>query len=64
MFRYAIKRIIRGRSLFLSLFLSVALAVTLFSGILQGADAVGEALLDNTIDSAYLNIISRAPDKN
>jgi ABC-type antimicrobial peptide transport system permease subunit len=64
MFRYAVKRIIRGRSLFLSLFLSVALAVTLFSGILQGADAVGVALLDKTLDSAYVDIISSAPDKN
>ncbi len=64
MFRYAIKRIIRGRSLFLSLFLSAALAVTLFSGILQGADAVGVALLEKTLDSAYVDIISSAPDKN
>ena len=64
MFRYAIKRIIRGRSLFLSLFLSVALAATLFSGILQGADAVGVAILDKTLDSAYVDIISSSPDKN
>ncbi len=64
MFRYAAKRIVRGRGLFLSLFLSVALAATLFSGILQGADAVGVAILDQTLDSAYVDIISSAPDKN
>jgi len=64
MFRYAVKRIIRGKELFLSLFLSVALAATLFSGILQGADAIGVAILDNTLQSAYVDIISSAPDKN
>lgn len=64
MFRYAAKRIVRGRGLFLSLFLSVALAATLFSGILQGADAVGAAILDQTLESAYVDIISSAPDKN
>jgi len=64
MFRYAAKRIVRGKGLFLSLFLSVALAATLFSGILQGADAVGVAILDHTLESAYVDIISSAPDKN
>jgi ABC-type antimicrobial peptide transport system permease subunit len=64
MFRYAVKRILRGKGLFLSLFLSVALAATLFSGILQGADAIGVAILDNTLQSAYVDIISSAPDKN
>ena len=64
MFRYAVKRIVRGRGLFLSLFLSVALAATLFSGILQGADAIGVAILDNTLESAYVDIISSAKDKN
>ena len=64
MFRYAAKRIVRGRGLFLSLFLSVALAATLFSGILQGADAIGVAILDETLDSAYVDIISSAPEKN
>ncbi len=64
MLRYAAKRIVRGRGLFLSLFLSVALAATLFSGILQGADAVGVAILDHTLESAYVDIISSAPDKN
>jgi len=64
MFRYAAKRIVRGRWLFLSLFLSVALAATLFSGILQGADAVGAAILDQTLESAYVDIISSATDKN
>jgi ABC-type antimicrobial peptide transport system permease subunit len=64
MFRYAVKRILRGKGLFLSLFLSVALAATLFSGILQGADAIGVAILDNTLQSAYVDIISSAADKN
>ena len=64
MFRYAAKRIVRGRGLFLSLFLSVALAATLFSGILQGADAVGAAVLDHTLESAYVDIISSVPEKN
>jgi ABC-type antimicrobial peptide transport system permease subunit len=64
MFRYAAKRIVRGRGLFLSLFLSVALAATLFGGILQGADAVGVAILDHTLESAYVDIISSAPEKN
>lgn len=64
MFRYAVKRITRGRTLFLSLFLSVALAATLFSGILQGADAVGVAILDKTLESAYVDIISSSSDKN
>ena len=64
MFRYAAKRIVRGSGLFLSLFLSVALAATLFSGILQGADAIGVAILDETLESAYVDIISSAPEKN
>lgn len=64
MFSYAVKRITRGRGLFLSLFLSVALAATLFSGILQGADAIGVAILDETLKTAYVDIISSAPDKN
>ncbi len=64
MFRYAAKRIVRGRGLFLSLFLSVALAATLFGGILQGADAVGVAILDHTLESALIDIISSAPEKN
>ena len=64
MFRYAIKRIIRGRSLFLTLFLSVALSATLFAGILQGADAVGVSLLDTALDTAYVDIVSTALEKN
>ncbi|MCW4049756.1 MAG: ABC transporter permease [Candidatus Bathyarchaeota archaeon] len=64
MFRYAVKRLIRGRGLFLSLFLSVALAATLFSGILQGADAIGARSIDQIFNSAPYDIISTAPDKN
>ena len=64
MYRYAVKRITRGRSLFLSLFLSVALAATLFSGILQGADAIGAQSIDQIFSSAPYDIISTATDKN
>ena len=64
MFNYAIKRIIRGKGLFLSLFLSVALASTLFAGILQGADVIGAKSLEQIFASAPYDIISMAPDKN
>ncbi|MBD3172894.1 FtsX-like permease family protein [Candidatus Bathyarchaeota archaeon] len=64
MFRYAVKRIIRGKGMFLSLFLSVALATTLFAGILQGADAIGARSLDQIFDSAPYDIIDEASHKN
>ena len=64
MYRYAIKRIIRGREQFLPLFLSVVLATTLFAGILNGADAIGASSLQHIYDSAPYDIISTAPDKN
>ena len=64
MFNYAIKRIIRGKGLFLSLFLSVALASTLFAGILQGADVIGAKTIAQVFESAPYDIISMAPDKN
>ncbi|TRO54069.1 FtsX-like permease family protein [Candidatus Bathyarchaeota archaeon] len=64
MFSYAVKRITRGGGLFLSLFLSVALASTLFSGILQGADAIGVAQMDDILESAYVDIISSSSNKN
>lgn len=64
MFNYAIKRIIRGKGLFLSLFLSVALASTLFAGILQGADVIGAKTIEQVFESAPYDIISMAPDKN
>ncbi len=64
MFRYAVKRIIRGKGIFLSLFLSVALATTLFAGILQGADAVGAKSLEQIFKSAPYDIIDEARDKN
>jgi ABC-type antimicrobial peptide transport system permease subunit len=47
MFSYASKRITRGKGLFLALFLSVALASTLFSGIIQGSDAISVSLSTN-----------------
>jgi ABC-type antimicrobial peptide transport system permease subunit len=64
MFNYAIKRIIRGKGLFLSLFLSVALASTLFAGILQGADVIGAKSIEQIFASAPYDIITMAPDKN
>ncbi|TRO52012.1 hypothetical protein E2P71_08315, partial [Candidatus Bathyarchaeota archaeon] len=64
MFRYAIKRIMRGKGMFLSLFLSVALASTLFAGILQGADAIGARSLEQIFQSAPYDIIDQASDKN
>lgn len=64
MFQYAVKRLIRGRGLFLSLFLSVAIASTLFAGILQGADAIGARSLDQIFESAPYDIITTASDKN
>jgi hypothetical protein len=65
MFSYASKRITRGRGLSLALFLSVVLAATLFSGILQGADAVGGSALDNTLDKSDWDVIdTNALSKN
>ncbi|MCX6648744.1 MAG: FtsX-like permease family protein [Candidatus Bathyarchaeota archaeon] len=58
MFSYASKRITRGRGLSLALFLSVVLAATLFSGILQGADAVGGSALDNMLTNTKFDIIT------
>ena len=64
MFQYAIKRLIRGKGLFLSLFLSVAIASTLFAGILQGADAIGARSLDQIFEAAPYDIITTASAKN
>lgn len=64
MFRYAAKRIARGGSIFLALFLSVVIATTLFSGILQGADAVSVSLLNRVLDATDVDIVSTARDKN
>jgi ABC-type antimicrobial peptide transport system permease subunit len=58
MFSYASKRITRGKGLSLALFLSVVLAATLFSGILQGADAVGGSALDNMLKNTKFDVIS------
>jgi len=57
MFSYASKRMIRGRGLSLALFLSVVLGATLFSGILQGADAVGGSALDNMLENTKWDVI-------
>jgi ABC-type antimicrobial peptide transport system permease subunit len=64
MFQYAVKRLIRGKGLFLSLFLSVAIASTLFAGILQGADAIGARSIDQVFETAPYDIITTAIDKN
>jgi len=64
MISYAAKRIVRGRGLFLALFMSVVLAATLFSGILQGSDAVGVSLLDSTLSVANIDATCTAAEKN
>jgi len=64
MFSYAAKRIVRGRSIFLAFFLSVTLAVTLFSGMLQGADTVGMAMLGKALNSSDVDIVSGAENRN
>ena len=58
MFSYASKRITRGRGLTVALFLSVVLAATLFSGILQGADAVSGSALDNMLKNTKFDIMT------
>jgi len=64
MFRYALKRLVRGRSLFLPLFMSVVLAGTLFSGILQAADTVGASMLNNALAATDVDIVSSAEERN
>jgi ABC-type antimicrobial peptide transport system permease subunit len=64
MLGYALKRLVRGKSLFLALFLSVTLAVTLFSGILQGADAVGASILSTALEATDVDFVSSAEDRN
>jgi ABC-type antimicrobial peptide transport system permease subunit len=57
MFSYASKRMTRGRGLSMALFLSVVLAAILFSGILQGADAVAGSALDNMLTNTKWDVI-------
>ncbi|MEM3069499.1 MAG: FtsX-like permease family protein [Candidatus Bathyarchaeia archaeon] len=64
MLSYAAKRIVRGVAVFIPLFLSVALAVTFFSGVLQGADAVGAAMLNKVLTASELDIVSTAEGRN
>ena len=64
MYGYAMKRLVRGRGIFLSLFLSVALAASLFSGILQASDAVGFSMLGRALESTDVDIVSSAEDRN
>jgi hypothetical protein len=62
MFRYALRRLARGRSAFPVLFLSIPLAPTLFSGILQGADAVGASILERALEAT--DIVSSAEGRD
>jgi hypothetical protein len=64
MYSYALKRLTRGRGIFLALFLSVALAATLFSGILQASDAVGVSMLGNALEATDVDIVSSAENRN
>jgi ABC-type lipoprotein release transport system permease subunit len=64
MFSYAAKRIVRGRSIFLAFFLSVTLAVTLFSGMLQGSDTVGMAMLGKALNYSDVDIVAGAESRN
>ncbi len=65
MFSYASKRLTRARGLSLALFLSVILAATLFSGILQGSDAVGGSLISNALkDTRYDIVATNVDEKN
>ena len=63
MFSYASKRIIRSRGLSLALLLSIILAATLFSGILQGADAVGGSILRNALSTTKYDVITTNIDE-
>ena len=64
MYSYALKRLIRGKGIFLALFLSVALAATLFSGILQGADAVSASMLDMVLEATDVDLVFSAEDRD
>jgi hypothetical protein len=64
MYSYALKRLTRGRGIFLALFLSVALAATLFSGILQASDSVGAFMLGKALDATDVDIVSSAENRN
>ncbi|MGQ9680786.1 MAG: FtsX-like permease family protein [Candidatus Bathyarchaeia archaeon] len=64
MLRYALKRIVRDRSTFLTFFLSVMLATTLFSGILQGADASAVSMLTRVMNASDVDIVSGAENRN
>lgn len=64
MFSYASKRITRGKGLFLALFLSVALASTLFSGIIQGSDAISVSLTSNLFGKVKYDALLVASEYN
>ncbi|MBS7637326.1 FtsX-like permease family protein, partial [Candidatus Bathyarchaeota archaeon] len=64
MLSYAARRIVRGGAVFIPLFLSVVLAITFFSGVLQGADAIGAAMLDRALMVSEFDIVSTAEGRN
>lgn len=64
MLSYAVRRILRGKAVFIPLFLSVVLAVTFFSGVLQGADAMGAAMLNRILEASEFDIVSTAEGRN
>ena len=64
MYSYAVKRIIRGKGLFIALFLSVALASTLFSGIIQGSDSVAVSIISSTLSKTKYDSLLVASEYN
>jgi hypothetical protein len=64
MLSYAAKRVVRGRDVFIPLFLSVFLAVAFFSGVLQGADTVGAAMLERVLGISEVDVVSTAEGRN
>ena len=64
MLSYALRRLTRGPSIFIALFLSVLLAVTLFSGIVQGSDAVAYSMLSRALEAVDIDIESWAEQRN
>jgi hypothetical protein len=64
MFNYAVKLIVRDISIFLALFISVTLAVALFSGIIQGVDVVGVAMLKKALTATNVDIVTEAENRN
>jgi ABC-type lipoprotein release transport system permease subunit len=64
MLNYAFKRLTRGPSIFIALFLSVLVAVILFSGIIQGADAVACSMISRALEAVDIDVESWAEQRN